>query len=50
MGNNYQNVLALLDNQSMVSASQAAGGPFQHHLEANLAGLSQLGKYWSRWF
>ena len=28
MGNNYQNVLALLDNQSMVSASQVAGGPF----------------------
>ena len=47
MGNNYQNVSALLDNQSMVSASQAAGGPFQHCLEANLAGLSQLGEYWS---
>ena len=47
MGNNYQNVLALLDNQSMVSASQAAGGPFQHHLKANLAGLSQLGDYQS---
>ena len=28
MGNNYQNVSALLDNQSMVSASQVAGGPF----------------------
>ena len=28
MGNNYQNVLALLDNQSMVSTSQVAGGPF----------------------
>ena len=28
MGNNYQNVSALLDNQSIVSASQVAGGPF----------------------
>ena len=49
MGNNYQNVSALLDNQSMVSASQVAEGPFQHHLEMNLAGFTQLGEYhpWS---
>ena len=45
MGINYQNVSALLDNQSMVSASQVAGGPFHHHLEVNLAGLTQLGEY-----
>ena len=47
MGNNYQNISALLDKQSMVSASQVTGGPFQHCLEANLAGLSQLGEYQS---
>ena len=48
MGNNYQNVSALLDNQSVVSTSQVTGGPFWHPLETNWAGLAQPGIYYPR--
>ena len=39
MGNNYQNVSALLDNQSIASASRISGGSFQNAFKMNQAGL-----------
>ena len=41
MGTNYQNVSALLDNQSMVNAAQNKGNILWLSLGANLAGLFQ---------
>ena len=42
MGNDYQNMSALLDNQSMISNTQSIGDIFCPHLEANLAGVMPL--------